>query len=70
MWLHWIGAVFIYFTTLFYGIYGYLKIGRIFEDVHGPLGVVITILVTFIFLSGVITRKLLQRDERENQISL
>ena len=56
MWLHKIGATFILSSTLFYGIYGYLRLGRIFDDTHGPLGLIVTSLVTFLFISGVYTR--------------
>jgi hypothetical protein len=56
MWLHRLGAVFILTATLFYGIYGALKIGKVFDDVHGPLGLIITSVVGLLVLSGLLTR--------------
>jgi hypothetical protein len=62
MWMHRIGAIFILSATLFYGIYGFLRLGKVFDDIHGPLGLLITSLVSIIFISGLLARLSLQHS--------
>lgn len=64
MWLHRLGAIFILASTLFYGLYAYFKLQQLAKDFHGPLGLTITTLTTFLFISGAIARKSLQTDQK------
>lgn len=70
MWLHRVGALFILVSTLFYGVYAYLKIGKIFDDVHGPLGLIVTSLVTFIVVSGLVAKYWQQKETLQLKLSL
>lgn len=52
MLVHKVSGSFIVCSTLFYGVYGYLRLEKIQDDVHAPLGILFTILSIFIPLSG------------------
>jgi hypothetical protein len=67
MLLHRLGAIFILTSTLFYGTYAYFKLQRVVNDVHAPLGLTITALTIFLFLSGALVRKILQADLKNSK---
>lgn len=56
MWLHRLGAFFILAATLLYGVYAIIRLGKIENDLHAPLGLIATGLVSLIVLSGLVTR--------------
>ena len=66
MLLHRLGAFFVLTSTLFYGIYALVKLAHIHNDVHGPLGTIMTALVSAIFISGLTTRYYLQNAITSN----
>ena len=52
MWVHRFTGTFIIMTTLFYGFYGWWKMGKIKNDWHAPLGVFVTCIVFFLAVTG------------------
>lgn len=54
LWLHRLGAFFVLTSTLFYGGYALIRMKHIKDDVHAPLGVIVTVLIVFLVISGLI----------------
>lgn len=61
MWMHRIFGVIILYSTVFYGGYGYWKLGRVYDDGHAILGLATLAVILFLVLSGVIARSKLNR---------
>lgn len=66
MWMHRISGALITLATLIYGIVGYVKLMKVKDDVHAPMGIAVTATVTLLAISGVMARSRLNRAE-ENQ---
>ena len=62
MWLHRIGAFFVTSATLFYGIYGWQKLGKVQNDWHAPMGIAVVVTISFVFAGGLTARYLLQHQ--------
>ena len=54
-WLHAISGSIVLSSTLGYGIYGLIKIGKIKDDIHGPMGIVATALTLLLAITGLRT---------------
>ena len=61
MWLHRLSGAVVLFTTLLYGVVGYVKLMFVKDDVHAPMGIAVTSIVLFLVLSGVFARSRLVR---------
>ena len=69
MWIHRISGSVVLATTLFYGIYGYLKLRMIKDDVHAPMGLAVTSLVSLVVAGGILARSRLNRaEEGQNSV--
>ena len=52
MWLHRVSGMIVTIVTLLYGIVGIVKLMKVVNDVHAPMGVGVTTLITFLAISG------------------
>jgi len=69
MWLHRVSGAIVLFTTLLYGIVGYVKLMFVKDDVHAPMGIAVTSVVLLLAISGVVTRlRLLRSENNQNKI--
>ena len=65
MWAHRISGSVVLITTLLYGIIGFVKMNMtVKNDVHAPMGVAVTSLISFLAISGVVARSCLNRAEK------
>ena len=65
MWAHRISGSVVLITTLLYGIVGFVKMNMtVKNDVHAPMGVAVTSLISFLAISGVVARSCLNRAEK------
>ena len=70
MWLHRISGSALLFATLLFGGVGYFKLKFVKDDVHAPMGIAVTLVITFLVVSGVIARSRLNRAEKNQEASL
>jgi len=56
-------------STLFYGAYGFFKIEKPPEDIHAPLGILVTILTTGIPLTGILAHYKLRSEKSDPKLS-
>ena len=70
MWLHRISGSALLFATLLFGGIGYFKLKFVKDDVHAPMGITVTLVITFLAVSGVIARSRLNRAEKGQESAL
>ena len=70
MWMHRISGSALLFATLLFGGVGYFKLKFVKDDVHAPMGIAVTLVITFLVVSGVIARSRLNRAEKNQEASL
>ena len=63
--LHRLSGAVVLFTTLLYGITGFVKLMSVKDDVHAPMGISVTIIVLFLVVSGVWARMRLTRAKND-----
>lgn len=67
LWLHRISGAIVLFTTLLYGIVGYVKLMFVKDDIHAPMGITVTCVILFLVVSGVAVRsRLVRATEDQN----
>ena len=70
MWVHRISGSALLAATLLFGGVGYFKLKFVKDDVHAPMGITVTLVITFLAVSGVIARSRLNRAEKGQEAAL
>jgi len=67
MWLHRVSGAVVLITTLLYGIVGFVKLMAVKDDVHAPMGILVTAVILLLVVSGVMARSRLVRATDDQQ---
>ena len=51
-WLHQVSGAIVLSSTLLYGIVGFVKLMKVVDDVHAPMGIAVTVLSLILAISG------------------